>query len=180
MFYLHPLSQVPANPSSPWYTSVPVGRDSLQNKLKNMCKEAGIEGNITNHSLRATSATQMYDKGVPEKIIQERTGHCSLEALWTYERTNEHQYQAVSAILSAPSSSSNTSYNKYIEQKSISHTVCQPHQPLTTSSSDFSFQNLHGCMINITAVSSQPKDNTVTDLMEIDINKLIASIKENY
>ena len=71
-----------------------------------MCKEASIEGNITNHSLRATSATQMYDQGVPEKIIQERTGHHSLEALRTYERTNEYQHQAVSrsAILKSFSS----------------------------------------------------------------------------
>ena len=29
--------------------------------------------------------TQMYDCGVPEKIIQERTGHRSLEALRMYE-----------------------------------------------------------------------------------------------
>ena len=145
-----------------------------------MCREAGIEGNITNHSLRATSATQMYDKGVPEKIIQERTGHRSLEALRMYERTNEHQHQAVSAILSAPSSSSSTSYNQYIEREkvNISHTVCQPHQP--SNASNFTFQNLHNCTINITPAT--PKDNTaaVTDIMNIDIDKLMASIEENY
>ena len=36
LFFLRPLSRVPADPSSPWYASVPVGRDSLQNKLKNV------------------------------------------------------------------------------------------------------------------------------------------------
>ena len=146
-----------------------------------MCKEAGIEGNITKHHLRATSATQMYDQGVPEKIIQERTGHHSLEALRTYERTDEHQHQAVSAILSAPTSSSSTSYNQHIEREkmNISRTVCQPHQPSTTS--NFTFQNLHGCTINITqATPTQHKDNAVMDLMSIDIDKLIASIEETY
>lgn len=59
--------------------------------LSKMCALAGIEGRITNHSLRATSATQMYEMGVPEKIIQERTGHRSLDALLVYERTNTHQ-----------------------------------------------------------------------------------------
>jgi hypothetical protein len=36
LFYLRPLTQVPGDPSSPWYASVPVGRDSLQNKFKNV------------------------------------------------------------------------------------------------------------------------------------------------
>ena len=104
-----------------------LGRDALQNKLKLMCKAAGVEGNITNHSLRAASATQMYDSGVPEKMIQERTGHRSLEALRIYERTNEDQRQAVSAILSAPCSS-RTSYSQYKEREKVkfSHTVNQP------------------------------------------------------
>ena len=33
----------------------------------------------TNHSLRATSTTLMFKGGVPEKLIQERTGHRSLK-----------------------------------------------------------------------------------------------------
>ena len=39
----------------------------------------GILGNKTNHSLRAYSATKLYNAGVPEKVIQDRTGHRSLE-----------------------------------------------------------------------------------------------------
>ena len=54
-----------------------------------MCRQAGICGNKTNHSLRATGATQMYNSGVLEKIIQERTGHWSLEALRMYECVNQ-------------------------------------------------------------------------------------------
>ena len=41
--------------------------------------------------------------GVPEKIIQERTGHRSLEALRTYERTTENQHKEVSTLLSVGS-----------------------------------------------------------------------------
>ena len=72
-----------------------------------MCLKAGVEGKKTNHSLRATSATQMYQSGVyqsgvPEKVIQERTGHRSLKALRCYKRTNEAQHQAVSSVLAAP------------------------------------------------------------------------------
>lgn len=60
-----------------------------------MYQEAGLEGNISNHSLRATLATQMFEMGVPEKVIQERTGHGSLDDLRTYERTNNEQHKQV-------------------------------------------------------------------------------------
>ena len=45
------------------------GKNTLDQKLKKMCHLAGINGNITNHSLRATAATQMFELGVPEKVI---------------------------------------------------------------------------------------------------------------
>ena len=53
-------------------------------KLGNMGKEMCIDaakGVKTNHSLRATDATSMFHSKVPEKIIQNVTGHRSLEAL---------------------------------------------------------------------------------------------------
>ena len=40
---------------------------------------------------------------MPEKIIQERTGHRSLKALRLYERTTASQHQSVAKVLSAPS-----------------------------------------------------------------------------
>ena len=63
-----------------------------------MCREAGIGGHKTNHSLRATAATQMFRQGAPEKVIQERTGHRSLEALHSYERLDEVQLAQSSVI----------------------------------------------------------------------------------
>ena len=43
--------------------------------LKDMCAEAQVSGNFTNHSLRAYSATILYCANLPENLIQERTGH---------------------------------------------------------------------------------------------------------
>ena len=57
----------------------------LNIKIKMMYEKAKINGNKINHSLRASSATCLFDSGVPEKIFQERMGHRSLEALRTYE-----------------------------------------------------------------------------------------------
>lgn len=171
LFYLRPLPEVPADACAPWYAAQPVGRDTLQNKMRTMCRLAGINGNKTNHSLRAASATQMYDCGVPEKIIQERTGHRSLEALRMYERTNVEQQQAVSAILSAPKS---IDYNRSSEKMKVDHSETKP-----TQIAPFFFS----CTININAPPSHgnaASTTTVTDHMELDIDKLIASITENF
>ena len=56
--------------------------------VKDICADAGVKGNKSNHSLRATGATELYQAGVPEKVIQERTGHLSLTGLRQYERTS--------------------------------------------------------------------------------------------
>ena len=58
--------------------------------VKDMFAEVGIAGK-TNHSLRATGATNLYTANVPEKMIQQCTGHRLLKALRTYERTTEEQ-----------------------------------------------------------------------------------------
>ena len=61
-----------------WFSHVPVGRNQLSIITQNMCIEAGITGRKTNHSLRATGATELYLAGVPEQVIKERTGHRSI------------------------------------------------------------------------------------------------------
>ena len=84
LVYVRPLEKLPHDASKPWYSAVLVGNHTLQQMVKKMCSDAGI-GHKTNHSLRATGATELSKRGTPEKLIQERTGHCSLEALRTYE-----------------------------------------------------------------------------------------------
>ena len=69
----------------PWFSAVLVGRNTLDCLVKDACKEVGVSGK-SNHSLRATGTTRMYQQGVSEKAIQARTGHKSLDALRTYER----------------------------------------------------------------------------------------------
>ena len=109
VFYLRPLTKVDLDDSSAtWFTNVPVGRNKLGAMIHDMCKNAKIGGNKTNHSLHATGATELYNAGVPEKIIKERTGHRSLEALRMYETTSEKQHKAVANILS---SDRETSFN---------------------------------------------------------------------
>ena len=70
----------------------------LQKMLPTMCEEAGIERR-TNHSLRATGATEMFRANIPEKVIQSRTGHLSLKALRMYENPTDYQHEAACSVL---------------------------------------------------------------------------------
>ena len=70
IFYACPLPVAPSDPSKPWFYAKPVGKNMLNSALKDMCAEAGISGHKTNHSLCATWASEMFEAGVPEKIIK--------------------------------------------------------------------------------------------------------------
>ena len=167
LFYVRPLESTPTDPTNPWYSSQPVGKNALQMRVRQMCSSAGIKEKKSNYSLRATGATQMYSSGVPEKLIQERTGHQSLEALRLYERTNIQQHKAVSSV-----------------QSSHSHTYSKEPATITTPATPgVSFQNLYGCTINILNGSTCPSNNPPAstaeiDLTESEIDQLFASITE--
>lgn len=94
IFYMKPKLGTPP-PGRPWFDPVPVGKEKLRTMVKDMFLAAGITERKTNHSLRATGATQLFASNVPEKMIQSRTGHRSLDALRLYERPTDEQNQAV-------------------------------------------------------------------------------------
>ena len=84
---------------SHWYSQQPRGKHTLANMVKSMFTEAGVDGTFTNHSLRATGATDLFQAGVPEKIIQEFTGHRSIKALRQYERADVTQKKPLATSL---------------------------------------------------------------------------------
>ena len=94
-FYLRPLARPRGNV---WYSSQPIGKNTLTKIVGEMAKKAGIEGKITNHSLRASSASRMYNNNVDEQLICKVTGHRS-NAVRSYKRTCDEQHQAISKIL---------------------------------------------------------------------------------
>ena len=98
ILYLRPKATAPSDPEAPWYDEAPVGKNTLATTVKEMCTEAGFD-NKTNHSLRATGTSAMFRANVPEKIIQNTTGHRSIEALQFYVRISEEQHRAVSKVM---------------------------------------------------------------------------------
>ena len=120
--------------------------ESTQMKVETMCAQAGVGGHMTNHSLRATAATELC---IPEKLNQECTGHCSLEALRTYKHSSEEQHKTASALLSAPNY---THHQHYTSEKSRTFSLSSPLQGHGNSgiSMPVTLHNLHGCTINTT------------------------------
>ena len=83
--YLRP--KVKFTPST-WYNDQPYGCNRVANCVKESCEMAGIVGKYMNHSLRATSASRMFDNKVSEQVIKEVTGHKS-DCVRVYKRTSD-------------------------------------------------------------------------------------------
>ncbi len=99
--YLHPLSKMTKDQ---WYSDRPLGVNTLREMVKCLASAAGLTGKFTNHSLRATAASRMYQAGVPEKFIKEITGHKS-DAVCCYKCTSDSMKWKVSAMMSNPGNS---------------------------------------------------------------------------
>ncbi|CAC5358886.1 unnamed protein product [Mytilus coruscus] len=112
--YLRPLKIPNGNI---WYADQPIGRHSLANIVASICQEAGIGGYHTNHSLRASAATRMYDAGVDEQLICEVTGHRS-NAVRNYKRTNEKQKRKINSVIQGRTDSENDDSGKFKISKS--------------------------------------------------------------
>ncbi|CAC5394689.1 unnamed protein product [Mytilus coruscus] len=95
-FYFQPLACYRDKPI--WFSKQPVGKNKLEVVVKTVMGKAGIDGFYTNHSLRATTATLLFNANIPEQLIREQTGHRS-NALWSYSRPSEPQKRKMSEIL---------------------------------------------------------------------------------
>ncbi|XP_041364230.1 uncharacterized protein LOC121379648 [Gigantopelta aegis] len=94
-FYLRPLKYTK---QGLWYCSVPVGRHLLSGVVRRLCENAGFNGFYTNCSLRATTATRLYECGIDEQLIAERTGHRS-SAIRGYKRTSDDLLKMVDDVV---------------------------------------------------------------------------------
>ena len=83
-----------------WYAPRAIGHHTLHNTVSRISRAAGIQGFRTNHSLRVTAATQLFQASVDEQLIMKRTGHHSTDGIRTYKRSSVEQQEAISDILS--------------------------------------------------------------------------------
>ena len=59
--------------------------------LPDLSEQSGIGITYTNHSLYATTNTQMFTCGISEKVIADTSGHRSMKALRCYEHKSEQK-----------------------------------------------------------------------------------------
>ena len=62
-------------------------------------RKAGFEVHFTNHSLRRSCATRLYESGVPEQVMVETTGHRSSDGVRKYKCTSSTLKRKTSEIL---------------------------------------------------------------------------------
>ena len=78
----------------------------LQKMVPNLFKSTGIDGYYINHSLKATAATPLFEAGVDEQLIMQRTGH-SNTAVMSYKRIGEKLQPLTSDVLNNTVSGTN-------------------------------------------------------------------------
>ena len=94
----------------------------------------------TNHCLRATGASELFDAGVPENIIKERTGHRSVEALRIYEHTTKKQLMAVSKILTI---CQKTTFESALKKEELTYNTSPFHPASDSTVNKFSNCTVH-------------------------------------
>ena len=84
-----------------------VGVNTLKSMLPELSRKSGNGMHYTNHSLRATSITRMFNNGLPEKVLAETSGHKSVKALQSYEHSSSVQKHAVTASVNVVAQDTN-------------------------------------------------------------------------
>ena len=87
--------------------------DSASWILREACRKVGIEG-VSTHSFRRTALTQMSNAGIPLRVIQEISGHRTLDELYKYLEVKPEQVRGAIASLSMLTPIEDESGSEYI------------------------------------------------------------------
>ena len=144
VLYLQPLSK--PKPDC-WYQSRPVGHNALNKTVKSLCDKIGATGHFTNHSLRRTCATRLYNSGVGEQEIMAITGHRSKDGVRLYKKMSEDQEKELSEILQ--SSAKKAKCEKELEDVHVELENKENICPLSRKDSSGSSFSFNGCSVTI-------------------------------
>ena len=134
-----------------WYTVRPLGVNTLSGMMVNISTRLGLSQRYTNHSIRATTVTQLSRAGFQARQIMRVTGHKVESSLTTYSADNsECEKRIISdTLMRPPSSTINT--NPSSSTGSTTNTT-RAHGPSSTSVSDQQIQNIfynYNCKIEV-------------------------------
>ena len=89
--------RMPQNPI--WYAKGPLGKNEIGKFLVNAAKNADIQGNITNHSVRKTCISRLMEANVPTNYVAQLSGHRNLKSLDSYKTASIVHQRKMSCIL---------------------------------------------------------------------------------
>ena len=77
------------DPLFPVESGKAISNSRVQKKMKEYCRNAGIEERVTPHVLRHSFATEMYHAGVPVEAIQTMMGHDRISETSSYIKVSD-------------------------------------------------------------------------------------------
>ena len=84
---------------STWYEKVPLGKNTLGNKMKELSELAQLSKTYTNHFPRATAITLLDQNGFEASRIMSISGHTSDGSIRSNSMTDGTKKQAMSKVL---------------------------------------------------------------------------------
>ena len=133
-FYLQPVATT--KEGQPWFTITPVGRNTLSTMVKTICEDGGVQGNKTNHSLRAT----------------ERLRCTMLEFLRMSSRNEQAIYLSVGYVIMRVTSIEQHSKVAQIllsHENTFYHASSMARSPTNTNVPSITMSNCSNCSISI-------------------------------
>jgi integrase len=98
--YLFPSSRLSTDPESRKIRRHHIDESSLRKAVKMASRKAGIEKNVTCHTLRHSFATHLLQRGVDIRTVQEQLGHTDLKTTQIYTHVIEQGANGVRSPLS--------------------------------------------------------------------------------
>ncbi|XP_065918766.1 uncharacterized protein KIAA1958-like [Dysidea avara] len=101
--YLTPIRNETWNNKDVWYTSVPLGVNSINTFIPRMVVAAGLDHtnkHYTNHSIRKTTVKKLKKAGVTPTEITAITGHKNQQSLTDYDELDTDDHIRIGKVLS--------------------------------------------------------------------------------
>ena len=92
-----------------WYNGKPLGKNALGNMMRNLSLKCSLSATYTNHSVRATTITEMCRKGVSASTIMGVSKHKCQQSLTSHYRPSEVDKLRNAALLDSTSTTTSTS-----------------------------------------------------------------------
>jgi len=146
-----------------WYIRSPLGKNEIGKFLSAGAKHAGLQGRVTNHSVRKTCISRLLDADVPNNFVAQLSGHRSLKSLYDYKSASYEHQRRMSLALSRSSSNHLASISTCTETTtrpipsatSVESATFNPVQRGSVFFSGATIGSFNNCTFNIQLMSGQ-------------------------